>query len=333
MTRTAISKSKPLKRGFSPKDPELGQRLKKLMAPNTWVSMRAYGADWLVMVSAASVSWEAFTRFGVSFASAGLYVLCVAVIASRQKGLENLVHEASHYHLSPHRKLNDAMCYALGAMWLHPGLTLVGERRVHVSGHHAHFWDRARDPKRAHGRSLGLEELPQPTAGGAIVVLAVAFMRFYRWKLFAVVTGATVRSMGASRVQVLRGLALAGVVSALVYAGLLLPLVLYWLVPALTLLPLVSFLAQTSEHAGARGASEFEMTRNKLGLVQRCFFHPHADGYHIVHHLYPGIPHQNLPRAHRLLMRDPRYRNANHCFGFGIVPGTRRGLLSDLVVQ
>lgn len=36
---------------------------------------------------------------------------------------------------------------------------------------------------------------------------------------------------------------------------------------------------------------------------QRCFFAPHNVNYHIEHHLLMSVPHQNLPRMHRMLKR------------------------------
>ncbi|MGS0645924.1 fatty acid desaturase [Staphylococcus hominis] len=42
----------------------------------------------------------------------------------------------------------------------------------------------------------------------------------------------------------------------------------------------------------------------------------HHDNYHLVHHLFPAIPHYHLRKAHEILMKDEAYRNAHHCTGF-----------------
>lgn len=42
----------------------------------------------------------------------------------------------------------------------------------------------------------------------------------------------------------------------------------------------------------------------------------HHDNYHLVHHLFPAIPHYNLKKAHIILMNDKKYREAHHCTGF-----------------
>ena len=132
-------------KGFSLQDPELKRNLKELMMRSTWASLRAYSADWALIIGAATFSWKTFALEGVSAFSFGIYCFACLIIASRQKGFENLTHEASHYNLSANRTLNDTMCYGLGAMWPHPSLSLHGQRRSHIKGHHAYFWDPVHD--------------------------------------------------------------------------------------------------------------------------------------------------------------------------------------------
>jgi fatty acid desaturase len=92
------------------------------------------------------------------------------------------------------------------------------------------------------------------------------------------------------------------------------------------------FLAEVSEHMGLEWTTEFGTTRNKLGWVQDHIMHPHGDGYHLVHHLYPQIPHHNLPKAHQLLMQDPVYREkGNHCTNLFFSFHESRTTLGDLL--
>jgi fatty acid desaturase len=125
----------------------------------------------------------------------------------------------------------------------------------------------------------------------------------------------------------------AAAIAALALTGGWLPLLLYWLVPYFCVYMPMRFLAEVSEHMALGQGSEFETTRNKLGWFQRYVMHPHGDGFHVTHHLYPRIPHQNLARAHRLLMNDPVYREfGNHCSG--LFPWSReRTTLGDLLIS
>ncbi|BAW80758.1 fatty acid desaturase [Candidatus Nitrosoglobus terrae] len=319
------------RKGYSP-PPELKSQLRDLMQTNPWASATAYAVDWIIIMGAAAVSWRAFSIFGIGVTSLSIYLIAALIIASRQKGLENLIHEASHFNLSRNRKINDTMCYWAGAMWLHPGLTLEDERKSHVEGHHAFFWDVARDPKYQGHKSIGLDQLPQKTIWGVICVLSRALARLYRWKLFSIIKGGSLLKTAGSRYETVRRVVVILMVVILIYSGLFIPFILYFFLPAITLLPIISFIAQMSEHSGTIGYTEFDKSRNKLGFIQEHFLHPHGDGYHIVHHLYPGIPHHQLRHAHNLLMKDLVYQSGNHCYGLGLLPSKKRNVISDLVL-
>jgi fatty acid desaturase len=44
--------------------------------------------------------------------------------------------------------------------------------------------------------------------------------------------------------------------------------------------------------------------------VARFFLNPHHVGYHLEHHLYPGVPHYNLPGLHAALAATGRFGDA-----------------------
>ncbi|MFI3560404.1 fatty acid desaturase, partial [Staphylococcus pseudintermedius] len=91
----------------------------------------------------------------------------------------------------------------------------------------------------------------------------------------------------------------------------------YWIVPTLTTFQIIRYWAEMAEHSGLNNGSELTASRNTFGMPWTIFiFHPHHDNYHLVHHLFPAIPHYNLRKAHEILMRDDSYRNAHHCTGF-----------------
>ena len=51
--------------------------------------------------------------------------------------------------------------------------------------------------------------------------------------------------------------------------------------------------------------------------VARFFLQPHHVGYHVEHHLYPGVPHYNLQKLHELLRETPEFAEANVVRGYG----------------
>ena len=94
------------------------------------------------------------------------------------------------------------------------------------------------------------------------------------------------------------------------YTALLGPvyyLVLYVL-PIMTVYPAQIRLRSTVEHSfdvGYRPATPQDVwvARSTLGnVVERFVFSPLAIHYHFEHHLFPGLPHYNLAKVHRLLV-------------------------------
>ncbi|MBJ6365082.1 fatty acid desaturase family protein [Staphylococcus hominis] len=94
-------------------------------------------------------------------------------------------------------------------------------------------------------------------------------------------------------------------------------LIIFWFVPLLTTFQIIRYWAEMAEHSGLNNDTELTASRNTFGMPWTIFlFHPHHDNYHLVHHLFPAIPHYNLKKAHSILMQDKKYREAHHCTGF-----------------
>jgi fatty acid desaturase len=85
-----------------------------------------------------------------------------------------------------------------------------------------------------------------------------------------------------------------------------------WVLPLLTLLqPILRFRA-ICEHGAVRDeASPLLAARTNLAPRWVCWLlFPHHVNYHLEHHLYPAIPHYNLPRAHDEMKRRGLLENA-----------------------
>lgn len=83
---------------------------------------------------------------------------------------------------------------------------------------------------------------------------------------------------------------------------------LYWVVPLFTSFPLFMMLRQWVQHGNAdRG--RYTNTRVFLsGPLVRYAVFPWGMDYHLPHHLMASVPHYNLKRLHKLMQRDPAYR-------------------------
>lgn len=305
------------KRGFTPQDPEVARRLKSLAAVSTAWGIAACLWAWVIILAAAIGSSAMFYNQGITVASVLAYGLAAFVIATRQQGLRNIIHEASHYSLSRNRAVNDLLC-RIATFPVQPFLDLEEQRRVHVRSHHQRFMNPNDNVFRGY-ENLKLDVLPLPSWRQGLVVLGRGLVRYCYWHVVG-----DFSPNHPKKSDVLRWLAAAGVFAALlaffpkiVLLGIAAWL-LYWVIPVVFVLPPISFVVLIAEHLSTSGVTEFERSRNKLGFFQRVVLHPHGDAYHMLHHLYPGIPHNNLREAHRILMSDPVYRTGNHCYGLFI---------------
>lgn len=117
------------------------------------------------------------------------------------------------------------------------------------------------------------------------------------------------------------------ILGALVAAGHGWLYLLLWWLPLMTVLQLLLRIRGIAEHAGyAHVADQRLCSRTVVNPLQTFVFAPHLVGYHIEHHLYPGVPFFNLPRVHALLTERGALPAAN-------VYTSYRAVLRDLIVE
>ncbi|HWG98511.1 MAG TPA: fatty acid desaturase [Pilimelia sp.] len=222
--------------------------------------------------------------------------LAVAAIGRQLRALECLVHEASHFNWSRRRRgLNDALAFALAA--LPTGARIADYRESHLR-HHGRFGT-ADDPDRQRYEELRLEELDRSSLRAFTAGLARRFGAYQRGWLASLGAAPAVTALPLAWAAVMVGVPgwlLGGPAGA---SGAL----AVWLLGHALALPVIRFVGESSEHVYRGTETVVDATISNLGLVQRLVFHPHGDGYHTVHHLWPGVPHHRIAALHRALLR------------------------------
>ncbi|HEU4533529.1 MAG TPA: fatty acid desaturase, partial [Polyangiaceae bacterium] len=102
-----------------------------------------------------------------------------------------------------------------------------------------------------------------------------------------------------------------------------------WLLARASTYHLLKVFTELSDHAGLEPGSILSNTRNSPANWLSALLHPHADNYHLAHHLAPRVPTWRLPALHALLLGVEAYRAGHHCDGYflgrsSVVRGWRR---------
>lgn len=230
-----------------------------------------------------------------------VFVVTMWIATARAlRGLECLTHEASHYNLSRVPAVNDALGNLLAAM---PAFQIVGQfRSGHVPSHHHAFGTRI-DPDLARHDALDLHSIDRSTARRFAMSIARRLPRY---------VGGWFRNTGANGTTLATSLAW----HALVYIAPLALIVglpraialwaVYFAAPFILVLPVIRLVGEAAEHVYRGSNTVFNATVSNVGLMHRAIIHPHGDGYHLVHHLWPSVPHHQLAAAHQTLLEiDP----------------------------
>jgi fatty acid desaturase len=239
-----------------------------------------------------------------------VWLAAIVIVGRSQHALAVLMHDAAHFRLAEDRALNDFLGQWLCAFPI--ASNLYAYRKVHLRHHRYLLTDR--DPDLSLSRPYPVvwssfrRKLLRDAAGISALV-----MRGY----LVVEDGRTRLSLGrferwSDRETNLRRAIAATIIATLFACGYGLAFLALWILPLLVVYQVILRVRGVLEH-GAVDANDG--LRNARTVVSpnpfaRFLLGPHHVSYHLEHHLYPGVPHYNLPALHRALAEDPRFARA-----------------------
>lgn len=271
----------------------IARELKALHHPRLSRSLCAAAVDWILIALAAAAT-SAFGWAAVPFS--------LLVIGNRQRALGNLLHDVSHRSFDGHRRRSRILANILFCWPLWVSMAIYRDEH---NRHHKFLGDPGCDPDFIH------DETCLPRGWLSVWLDQIRSPRVIRGAILGHIGRMDAASIAG--VACWWGTALALISLAASPRDALIFLALWMVARALVFHPITMF-REISDHVGLNPGTLIGFSRNHpFGSVLGQIFHPHHNGYHLMHHLTPGMPFHALPRAHALLMRWPRYAAGEHC--------------------
>ena len=256
----------------------------------------------------------------------GTYFLAIIIIGARMHALAILMHDASHFRFLKNRKWNDLVTNYLT---MYPIFTSIEIYRTNHLRHHQHL-NTEEDPDWV--AKLGNRAFTFPKSRGEFLLTVASYLALYQgvmdaiWflKRFNTKDKQTVMSTENKILKILFYILFFG---ALTYLGVWKYFLLFWIVPYFSTFFMFQYIRSVAEHFGELAyENNLSASRTvKATLIEQFFLAPHNVGYHLEHHLYPGVPFYHLPKLHELLMEQKEYQEQAH-----ITEGYTIGLMKEL---
>ncbi|MBW7453177.1 fatty acid desaturase family protein [Paenibacillus sepulcri] len=293
--------------------PEIRSHIRELQQQNNWYNYFAIGLDWLIISAVIALFYLKPTIW--------MYLISITIIGSRMRGLDIMMHESSHNMLFKNHKLNKWIACLFAAY------PIMISYRAYIKGHmthHKYLWSDI-DPDKIRYKLVGLDNPPKSRMEFFLRHCLRPLTLVHVPRYLSGMIKVTMYSKEETRFDnIVRAVYWALIIFCSIFFGFWLELILFWVIPFMTTLQILKYWAEMAEHAGLENDKEMFATRNSFGnWFERALLHPHRNSYHLVHHLFPAIPHYNIKKAHLVLMEDSEYQKAHHCTGFflSLAPG------------
>ncbi|MEM7374367.1 MAG: fatty acid desaturase family protein [Bacteroidota bacterium] len=257
------------------------------------------------------------------------YLLAITIVGARLHALAILMHDATHFRFLKNRKLSDLVTNVFS---MYPVFTSIEKYRKNHLSHHQHL-NTEEDPDWV--AKLGKREFTFPKSKTEFMLTVLSYftmiqgIRDAMWFLrrFGGKSESD-KQTKKNRQESIQKLTFYVIQFGLITAFGLWPVYLmYWIVPYLSTFFMFQYIRSVAEHFGEMEYDHLlTSTRTvKVNVLERFFIAPHNVGFHLEHHLYPGVPYYHLPELHKMLMETDLYNTKAH-----ITQGYMSGLMQEL---
>jgi fatty acid desaturase len=211
--------------------------------------------------------------------------------------LSILAHEAAHRMLFANRRLNDSI-----GRWLlaYPAFTPLDlYRRGHMGHHREEFGPHEPDIPLYRGYPISRDSLRRKLTRDALGITGFKLLRGLARGLRAGHRDVRRQAWGIVAAQIVIAAAFAAAGHPWLY-------LLLWFLPYLTVWRVLNRLRAIAEHGGMVRSPDRRRTTHTVrqSPLARFVFVPYNTGWHLAHHVDPGIPWRKLPELHADLVRS-----------------------------
>ncbi|MGH9026503.1 MAG: fatty acid desaturase family protein [Acidimicrobiia bacterium] len=209
--------------------------------------------------------------------------------------LSILAHEAAHRMLFSNRRLNDGV-----GRWLlaYPAFTPLDlYRRGHMGHHREEFGPNEPDIPLYRGYPIARDSLRRKLTRDALGITGFKLLRGLARGLRTENRDVRRQAWGIVVAQIV-------IAAAFVAAGHPWLYPLLWFLPYLTVWRVLNRLRAIAEHGGMARSPDRRRTTHTVrqSPLARFVFVPYNTGWHLAHHVDPGIPWRKLPELHAELV-------------------------------
>ena len=225
-------------------------------------------------------------------------VLLTILIATRYRGINNIIHECCHFSFSSNKQQNVTLGSIAAALLF---ASYKSYREEHLT-HHTYLGDFDHDMDFMHRRVFKFDEQLSPS-----VILRHIFtpiLCLHMWHYFSLDFSAR-----DGRLYQMFKFTLVLAVAVAAYLDPVATILLF-IIPFVWAFSAVNYWTDCVDHGGLiTGPNELEQSRNiMLPRFLRYILFPRNDSFHLIHHLFPSVPTHHFEACHEALLEDPVYR-------------------------
>lgn len=292
--------------------------LKPLYKVRPYIHGAAMALNWVIILGTAFLAIKIFNPV--------TYLVAITIIGARMHALAILMHDASHYRFLKNRKWNDLIT---NLFTMYPFFLTIEQYRENHLQHHQHL-NTEEDPdwvSKFHKKEFQFPKSKKEFLSTVFsYFLLIQGIKDAIWFVSRFNSGGN-KKKKMDKKSLAKPIFYLSVSLFLSAFGLWKSFFLFWIIPYFSTFLMFQYIRSVAEHFGSLAYDHpLSSSRTvKANALEQFFIAPHNVGYHIEHHLYPGVPFYNLPKLHQLLLKTKTYKDKAH-----ITNGYFTGLMAEL---